>query len=70
MPTMSTELIEKLKKLAKMKTWQDNVPDGEYLDPQDYSDGNFDDAYAGGERAGETDLARMVLDELGIDYEA
>lgn len=69
MPTMTPELIQKLKDLAKRRTWQDGADeDGEDMNAMDYSGGNFDDAYAGGERAGATDLARMILSELGIDY--
>jgi hypothetical protein len=65
---LSAATIENLKTLAKRYTWLDNLPEGEYLDAQDCSGGNFDDAYAGGERAGETMLARTILEELGIDY--
>ncbi len=65
---LSEKTLENLKALAKRKTWVDNVGENEVFDPQDWSGGNFDDAYAGGERAGATDLAREILDELGIAY--
>jgi hypothetical protein len=68
MIAVSSELIQRLKDLAKRKTWEDDVPDGESVNPMDYSGGNYDDAYAGGERVGATELARSVLDELGIEY--
>lgn len=65
---LSEKTIENLKKLAERKTWLDGVGENETFDPQDWSGGNFDDAYAGGERAGATDLAREILTELGIEY--
>ena len=67
---LSPAIIERLKNIAKRQTWEDGLAEDEYLNPQDFSGGNFDDAYAGGTRTGETDVARMVLRELGIDYTA
>jgi hypothetical protein len=66
--TLSTEYIETLKKLAKRKTWQDTIYDDEDTVIDDFAGGNVDDAFDGGYRSGETDLARQVLDNLGISY--
>lgn len=34
----------------------------------DYAAGNEDDAYYGGERAGEVPFARTLLDVIGVEY--
>ena len=67
---LSQEYIETLKKLAKKKTWyEQSEEDGkDYMDVQDFCGGNFDDAYAGGERDGKIEMAREVLDALAIEY--
>jgi hypothetical protein len=62
---MNDALIQKLKKLARRPSWQDH----EDFNPEDYSGGNFDDAFDGGVRSGETWLAREILDDLGISWE-
>ena len=54
------ELIADLEKKAKRKAWSDN----EDFNAPNYSGGNFDDAYAGGERDGATGLAREILPVL------
>ncbi len=61
---MNEELIEKLKTLAKKECWSDD----DEFEAYSYSGGNFDDAYSGGYRDGEIDLAREILRELGISY--
>lgn len=65
--TLSPEFIEKLKKLAKQKTCEENS-DEEFFNPSDWFGGNYDDAYNGGVTTGEILTAREVLDALGIDY--
>lgn len=67
---LSPATIENLKKLAERKTWPDNVGEGEIFDVQDWAGGNFDDAYAGGEEDGATNLARDILAELGVPFKA
>jgi hypothetical protein len=64
---LSSEYIEKLKKLAKKKTCEENSEE-EFFNPSDWFGGNFDDAYSGGVRTGEIDMARQVLKELSIDF--
>jgi hypothetical protein len=57
---LSTETIEKLKKLAASECWDDD----EDLMINDYAGGNVDDAYYGGYRSGEVGLAREILAEI------
>ena len=61
---LSEAAVTKLKELAETKCWSD---DPDFM-TDDYAGGNIDDAYAGGERAGEILMARWVLGELGILY--
>ena len=61
---LSQERIESLKKLAKKTAWDDD----EDFCAFDFAGGNFDDAFAGGAKAGEIWLARDILNELGIQY--
>lgn len=61
---LSGVIIEHLIKLAKRETWADQ----EDFDPQDFSGGNFDDAYYNGSADGESQLARDILNQLNIDY--
>lgn len=61
---MGAELIEKLKKLAGRKCWFDN----DDFDANDYSGGNFGDAYQGGGKDGQAYLAREVLTYLGEEW--
>jgi hypothetical protein len=63
--TLTPEFIEKLKTVAASKCWADV----ENLAVDDYAGGNIDDAYDGGERAGYVQLAREVLENIGIDWE-
>lgn len=67
---MNEDFIQKLKTLAAKNTWEDlSENDGdEYFNPDDYAGGNIDDAYAGGVRTGEIELAREVLMALGIKW--
>lgn len=65
MNSLTPKLIENLKKLAAYTTWEE----ADDFNPYDLSGGNFDDAYYGGERDGQTNLAREILGELGIDVE-
>lgn len=54
------ELKKLLEMLANRVTWNDSVD----FDPQDFSGGNFDDAYYGGLKDGSTDLARTILEKF------
>lgn len=58
------EYVEKIKKIAEERCWAD---DPDFL-VDDYAGGNEDDAYYGGERAGEIQFARTVLDAIGVEY--
>lgn len=63
------EYIEKLKAIAKQKTWEDRDREsGEHFIAYDWCGGNFDDAYSGGCQTGTIEMARQVLTELGIDF--
>lgn len=64
MTQLSEQTIEQLKVLAKREVWSDE----DDLLVYDYCGGNVDDAYDGGERAGETNLAREILTTLDIHY--
>lgn len=63
---LDAEIIERLKKAARRETWDDD--ESEDFNPDDYSGGNFDDAYFGGQKDGETHLAREILTNLGISW--
>lgn len=59
-------LVQKLKHLAEMRCWMDALQDeDEDSCVDDFAGGNVDDAYEGGYRSGETDMARYVLNRLG-----
>lgn len=66
---LSKEIIAQLKKTANRKCWYEQVGDDDSFVVDDFSGGNQDDAYEGGIRDGETQLAREVLHDLGIDWE-
>lgn len=64
---LSPEFIEKLKAIAKKKTWEEKDKEsGEVFNPYEWCGGNFTDAYDGGVDTGEIEMARSVLKELGI----
>lgn len=63
---LTPELMAKLKKLAEAGCWTDN----EDFAIEDYACGNVDDAFYGGEHTGEVNLARDILDEIGVEYKA
>jgi hypothetical protein len=65
---ISPEYIEELKRLAKRTTWEDKMDQNENKTIEDLAGGNVDDAYDGGYRSGEADLARQVLKNMGIDF--
>jgi len=67
---MNDLLIDRLKKLAASKTWEEcSEKDGdEFFDPNDYAGGNIDDAYAGGKEDGGIELAREVLAAMDIKW--
>jgi len=46
--------------MAERRTYEDAL--------DDYAGGNVDDAYSKGARAGEIDLARRVLERIGVPY--
>lgn len=64
MNNMNEEMIERLKALAKRTAWADE----EDLIVDDYAGGNVDDAYSGGERDGQIQLARDILHSMNIDW--
>ena len=64
---MNEKLIDRLKKLAETFTWADGMKKPDTI-IDDYAGGNEDDAYYGGERSGQTELAREILTELGIEF--
>lgn len=64
---LSQDYIDQLKALAKRSAgW---VDDEEFM-VDDYAGGNIDDAYQLGEQHGATQLAREILDTLGVDWNA
>lgn len=67
---MTGEMIKKLKKIAARKCWSDecNAEDGDVFCVDDFAGGNIDDAYFGGVADGRADLARSVLDCIGVAY--
>jgi len=65
----SNEMLERLRKLAARETYTDDYVKAELAGQDapcivDYSGSNVDDAYAKGERDGETELARAILEDL------
>ena len=54
--------------IARKDSIYDGVEDGEYLMIDEYAGGNIDDAFSMGERAGEIQLARDTLAQLGIEW--
>jgi hypothetical protein len=66
---LSEEQLEKLIETGKRKTGPEAaVEAGEDYIAEDYSGGNFDDAYSNGVRDGETEGARELLALIGIKY--
>ena len=65
---MTGEMIERLKGLATRKTWNDEMTDSEDLCVYDFAGGNIDDAYFAGIDSGKTELARAVLDCIGVSW--
>lgn len=64
---LSPELIAKLKEAAERGCWADKL-DGDDEVVEDFAGGNVDDAYDGGYRSGETEMARWLLNELGVEF--
>lgn len=62
--TLPDSFVQEIKKIAEQQCWSD---DPEFL-VDDYAGGNEDDAYYGGERAGEVQFARTLLDVIGVEY--
>ena len=61
---LHNDMIKKLKLLA-----EDNCSyDDPNFNANDWSGGNYDDAWSGGMRSGETSLAREILDSIGVAY--
>lgn len=65
---MPDTVVAKLKQLAEQSCWDDAFTDDTVVD--DFAGGNVDDAYNGGERTGQVLLAREILDEMKIPYQA
>jgi len=63
---LTDKTIQLLIRLAKRETCEDGLVEDEYYNPSD--SGNFDDAWQAGYDDGETYLARLVLDDLGVNY--
>jgi hypothetical protein len=61
---LSEQLINRLKELSNRETWEDQFDDITTID--DFAGGNIDDAYNGGVDDGMTNLAREILEELGM----
>jgi len=59
---MNEEMKAYLEEIAARTTWTDDL---EEFNPYDMSGGNYDDAYYGGNRDGETELARLLLEKFG-----
>jgi len=57
-------LVKKLKLLAERTCSYDD----ENFNANDWSGGNFDDAWTGGMSSGETSLAREILDAIDVYY--
>lgn len=66
--TLTGTFISKLIDLAQKETLGDCLARGEDIVVYDLCGGNVDDAYYAGEADGETDLAREVLNNLGITW--
>ena len=64
---ISNEFMRRLKELASKHVWSDDLQSGDTV-IDDFAGGNVDDAYYGGERAGTTRLARLILTELGVEF--
>ena len=61
---MTEAFIEKLKSWARLKTCYEISPDYSHAEG-----GNYDDAYSEGTDDGRTELAREILEEMGIGYD-
>ena len=55
---LSDKMIERLKSLASDMVWNADV----------YCNSTIDDAFCGGQESGQIQLARQILDDLGIEY--
>jgi len=62
---MKPETVEKLKSIAKGEIHRYE----EDFCAMDWSGGNFDDAWDGGMRDGQAEIAQMILEMEGIPYE-
>lgn len=63
---MDEQLKVRLIELAKSTAWGEDEDEDFCVD--DYAGGNVDDAFEGGVRAGEIQLARDILEAFGISY--
>lgn len=64
---LSEQFIEKLKTIAKHKSWEDKMIEKDKM-VENFAGSNVDDAFDGGYRSGETAMARSILKELNITY--
>jgi hypothetical protein len=62
---MKPEFLEELRKTAARQSPMEDDPE---FNAYDYCGGNYDDAWYGGVSDGETQLAREVLEELGVEW--
>lgn len=66
--TLSQHTIDQMIKLAQQSPWCEQCEaTGDVID--DFAGGNVDDAYNGGVYAGQTYLAREILDGLNIKWQ-
>lgn len=59
--TLPTEFLEQLRNIANAKSWSDKMLEDPSCLIDDFAGGNIDDAYYGGTRDGEIQLARDIL---------
>jgi FKBP-type peptidyl-prolyl cis-trans isomerase (trigger factor) len=67
MKTLSEKTIERLKKLAKQETWADAMKKDNDVLVVDFAGTNVDDAFEGGVDVGNTEIARLIIAELGVE---
>ena len=64
---LSEKMVARLREAAKRETLYDLIVRGDDVNAYECSGGNYDDAWRGGENDGETDLARDILADIGLE---